>query len=47
MNRFAFHRKTFFFLAAFVCIFEAQAGRPLTVDDASQVVNTTSASTHK
>ena len=35
MNRFAFHRKTFFFLAAFVCIFEAQAGRPLTVDDAN------------
>ena len=35
MNRFAFHRKAFFFLVAFVCIFEAQAGRPLTVDDAN------------
>jgi hypothetical protein len=35
MNRFSFHRKAFFFLVAFVCIFEAQAGRPLTVDDAN------------
>jgi hypothetical protein len=35
MNRFSLHRKVFLFLVAFVCIFEAQAGRPLTVDDAN------------
>jgi hypothetical protein len=35
MNRFSFHRKVFLVLVGFVCIFEAQAGRPLTVDDAN------------
>lgn len=35
MNRFSLHRKAFSVLVAFVCIFEAQAGRPLTVDDAN------------
>ena len=35
MNRFPFHRKVFIFLVGVICIFEAQAGRPLTVDDAN------------
>ena len=35
MSRFSFHRKAFFFLVGVVCIFEAHAGRPLTVDDAN------------
>lgn len=35
MNRFSFQQKVFFFLAAWACIFQAHAGRPLTVDDAN------------
>lgn len=35
MNRFSLHRKVFIFWVGVICIFEAQAGRPLTVDDAN------------
>ena len=35
MTRFSWRRKAFFFLLGLACLFQAHAGRPLTVDDAN------------